>query len=62
VDRHRTLTTSKRLYDFFKQSRSTQGMDLESRAVSFIGKHAALIWMGILALAALVVAVQERLI
>ncbi len=59
-DRNPGVTSSKRLYDFFKQAHSPQDMDLESRAVSFIGEHSGRIWLFILALAAAVVAFKER--
>lgn len=62
VDRNRSVTTSKRLYDFIKQAQSSGEMDLESRAVSFIGNHAARIWLFILALTAIVVVFKEKLV
>ncbi len=49
------VTTSKRLYDFFKDADEGRGMDLESRAVTFIGKHSGKIWLLILLLAVAVV-------
>lgn len=62
VDRNAGVTTSKRLYDFFKQAHAAREMDLESRAVSFIGKHAGRIWFFILALAAAVVMFRDHLV
>ncbi len=60
VDRNPAVSSSKRLYDFFEQAHSSQDMDLESRAVSFIGKHSGRIWLFILALAAAVVAFKQQ--
>ena len=61
VDRNPAVSTSKRLYDFFKQNQSPQPMDLESRAVSFISNHSGRIWLFILVLATVVVAVRNSL-
>jgi hypothetical protein len=60
VDRNSGLTTSKRLYDFFKQTQSPQKMDLESRAVSFIANNSSRIWLVILVLATVVVIVRNE--
>ena len=60
VDRNPAVTSSKRLYDFFKQANASQEMDLESRAVSFIGRHSGSIWLFILALTAAVVVFKEQ--
>jgi hypothetical protein len=60
VDRNHKVTTSKRLYDFFKQTQEPQSMDLESRAISFIEKHSGRIWLFILLLATVVVVVRNR--
>jgi hypothetical protein len=62
VDRNAGVTASKRLYDFFKQANAAREMDLESRAVSFIGQHAGRIWLLILAIAATVVMFKESLV
>lgn len=60
ADRRPVVTTSKRLYDFFKQANRSGEMDLESRAVSFISTHSGRIWLCILALTALVVMWKEK--
>jgi hypothetical protein len=61
-DHNHPATTSKRLYDFFKQAQSPEKMDFESRAVSYIEKHSGRIWLGILAMAAMVVLVKETIL
>ena len=55
MEQKSTVSSSKKMYDFFKDAHSGEGMDLESRAVSFIGNHSGKIWLFILALAAVVV-------
>jgi hypothetical protein len=61
VDRNIRVSSGKRLYDFFKQAQANQEMDLESRAITFIGNHSGRIWLFILALAAAVVMFKEKL-
>jgi hypothetical protein len=55
-------TPSKLLFDLFIQQRSPQARDLESRVVGFVGRHAGRIWLVILAIAAVVVLVKEKLV
>ena len=62
VDRNASVSTSKRLYDFFKQGHASGEMDLESRAVSYISDHSGRIWLFILVLAAIVVMFKEKVI
>lgn len=62
VERKRTVTTSKKLYDFFKETQAKKADDLESRAIIFIGKHSGKIWLSILALATVVVQFRDRFV
>lgn len=61
-NRNRSVTTSKKLYDFFKDSHSEQKMDLESRAISFLDRNSRAVWIFILVLTALVVFVKEKVL
>jgi hypothetical protein len=54
-------TSSKLLYDMVIKPWSIKSRDPESRVVFFIGNHTGQIWLGILALAALVVLFREQL-
>jgi hypothetical protein len=62
VERKSTVTTSKKLYDFFKEIETKRANDLESLALIFIAKHSVKIWLVIFALIAIVVAVQEKIV
>lgn len=60
--RNGSATTSKKLYDFFKEVQANRADDLESRAIVFIGKHSGKIWLAILAIVAVVVAIREKIL
>jgi hypothetical protein len=62
VARNGSATTSKKLYDFFKEVQTNRADDLESRAIIFIGKHSGMIWLGILAIVAIVVVIREKIL
>lgn len=62
MPRNASVTTSKKLYDFFKEVQVKKANDLESRAIAYIGKNSGKIWLGILAIVALVVAVREKML
>ena len=54
-------TTSKILYDLFIQPGAPKSRDLESKVLFFIGNNSGRIWLGILALVAVVVLFREKL-
>jgi hypothetical protein len=58
VDRTGQRSRDKMLFDMFKQMQTSQGMDLESRAVHFLTKNAGKVWLFILALGCVVVALR----
>jgi hypothetical protein len=55
-------SSSKRLYDFFKNAQSNNEMDLESRGLAFLERNSGKVWLFILALTAVVVMVKEKVI
>jgi hypothetical protein len=59
-NRNAPATTSKKLYDFFKDAHSSKGMDLESRAISFLDRNSRKVWLFILALTVLVVFFRDK--
>ena len=56
------VTTSKMLYDIFIGHRESNPRDLESKALSFIGRYTVQIWLVLLAIVASVVLFKEKLV
>lgn len=61
-NRNAPVTTSKKLYDFFKEAQASREMDLESRAISFLSRNSGKVWLFIFCLSAAVVLVRERML
>ncbi len=59
-NRNPPVSTSKRLYDFFKDANSDKKMDLESRAIYFLDRNSRKVWLLILVLTAIVVFLKEK--
>jgi hypothetical protein len=60
--RNGPVSSSKRIYDFFKQGHSNREMDLESRAIAFLEKNSVKVWLFILALTVVVVFFNEKVL
>jgi hypothetical protein len=60
--RNAQVSTSKKLFDFFKDAHSSKEMDLESRAVLFLERNSGKVWLFILVLAVTVVFVKEKVL
>jgi len=58
VDRNGHRSRDKMLFDMFKQLQTSQGMDMESRAVHFLTKNAGKVWAFIFLLGCVVVALR----
>jgi hypothetical protein len=59
ANRNAPASTSKKLYDFFKDAQGKKEMDFESRAVAYLGRNSGKVWLFILVLTAVVVFVKE---
>jgi hypothetical protein len=62
ADRNVPDTTSKKLFDFFKNEHSNKDMDFESRAISFLDRNSGKVWLFILTLTVVVVFVKEKVL